>query len=63
MPKARSYPTRMHGASGAATYRGNTMQALAGGAKQAKACRCEKPVTYQDEDGERRCLCGRAYKP
>ena len=25
----------------------------------AKSCRCPSPVTYTEDDGERRCICGR----
>lgn len=39
-------------------FRGKPEEAKDAG--QARKCRCENPHTYQDEDGERRCLCGRA---
>ena len=29
-------------------------------ALKAKKCPCPSPQTYRNEDGERRCLCGRA---
>jgi hypothetical protein len=31
-------------------------------ATTATACRCVDPKTYFDEDGDKRCLCGRAAR-
>lgn len=31
-------------------------------ARPAKQCECPEPMTYTEEDGERRCMCGRAAR-
>lgn len=33
------------------------------GAVRAKRCECDPPVTYRNEDGELRCICGRGVGP
>lgn len=33
-----------------------------GNATPAKLCKCDPPLTYEEEDGEKRCLCGRAVR-
>lgn len=58
MPRANSYPTRMKGASGAATYRGEPREA-----PQAKGCRCrehgyEPWLERQDDGAIHCCRCG-----